>query len=428
VSALPLRRPRGLTLVEMMIALTVSALTIAAASAMLVSQQRAFVNGSSDRAQQEAGRRALQEITRRLRGAGYGVDSNLIFDFGATGVVPRPNMVEPDVSVFFPGYLCPTNVRCRDSVDASASDEIVFHSRDPMFSRVASAVTTGTVTVIGELKQPMYTGQILQISCMGGTQSRAYVTVGRDVPAPAPPAAPNAAAAVTIQLKAGAASGGVREFARENGTLTDSCFSLGGVLSPIVTTVDRSRFYVAWYAEDGTVVAPQTAGARPFLMLDQGLEGGSPGPIPMAADVEDLQLAYMFHPAAAGGPARVVGITAGVSIADDAFPIVTNTGSILPPAYDDLPDAPSRTNGYPSNIIGIRISVVVRSAEADITRATVLDRTVPAAGNRPAFQGQPNYRRSLFETTVYLPNLQTASFTYPIVNAAGGQGYNLGGG
>jgi hypothetical protein len=72
--------------------------------------------------------------------------------------------------------------------------------------------------------------------------------------------------------------------------------------------------------------------------------------------------------------------------------------------------------------------VVVRSSEADISLASDFDRTVPVAGNRAAFLGQPSYRRSLFETTVYLRNLQTTAFTFPSVNAAGGSGYNLGGG
>jgi hypothetical protein len=337
-------------------------------------------------------------------------------------------MMEPASTISYPGYRCAAGPRCRDSVDASASDEIVFHSRDPMFSRVATAVTTSAVTVLGELKEPMYAGQILQVSCMGGNQLRAYVTVGQDVPAPVAPAVSNPAVPVTIQLEPGAASGLVPVFALENATLADGCFSLTGGLSPIVTRVDRSRYYVDWYAEDGSTVAPQTPGARPYLMLDQGLAGASPGPIPMAADVEDLQLAYLYPPAVAGGPVRVVGVAAGTNIADEPFAVASDTGSILPPGYEDEPDAASRTTGHPANIIGVRISVVVRSAEPDISRITTLDRTVPAAGNRPAFLGQPNYRRSLFETTVHLPNLQTASFTYPIVNAAGGPGYNLGGG
>jgi prepilin-type N-terminal cleavage/methylation domain-containing protein len=423
VSARAARRaPRGLTLVEMMIALTVSALTIAAAASLLVHQQRAFVTGSADRAQQEAGRRALQELTRRLRSAGYGVDANQVLDFGATALVPRANLPGSVTAVSYPGYLCASAVRCRDSIDASASDEIVFLSRDPMFSRVASAVTTSSLTLAGDLKQPLYAGQLLQVSCMGGTRLRAYVTVGADVAAPATPLPTGSA---TVTLAGGISSGGVPEFGRENATLADGCFSLTGPLAPIVTAVERSRFFVAWYADDGTTVAPQTAGARPYLMLDQGLGGASPGLIPIAADVEDLQLSYLYPPAAAGGAPRVVGATEGTSIADEPFAVDTAPS---PPAYDDVPDALSRTTGHPANILGIRVSAVVRSAEPDISLISDVDRTVPAAGNRPAFLGQANYRRTLFETTVQLPNLQTASFTYPNVNAAGGQGFNLGGG
>lgn len=417
------RAPRGLTLIELLVATTVSALTVAAATTLLVQQQRSYVAGAGDRAQQEAGRMALRELTRRLRVAGYGVDSNIVLDFGATPVVPRSNLIEPATNVAFPGHQCASDVRCRDSADEDASDELVFLTRDPLFSRVASAVADTSLTLVGQLKQPMYAGQLLQVSCLGGTRARAYVTVERDVAAasPADPTAP-----LAVQLLPGTTTGGLLTFGRENTTLADACFSIATAgLQPIVTSVDRSRFYVAWYSEAGAVVAAQTAGARPYLMLDRGLGGGGATPLPIAADVEDLQLSYLYGPAVAGGPQRVVGAALGTNIADEAFPVTT---AVVPPSYDDVPDAASRTTGHASNINGIRVAVVVRSAEPDISLVTDLDRTLPAAGNRAAFLGQPNYRRSLFETTVLLRNLQTASFTFPTVNAAGGTGFNLGGG
>lgn len=416
------RASRGLTLIEMMVALTVSALTIAAATALLIGQQRSFVAGSADRAQQEAGRMALHEITRRLRTAGYGVDANGVLDFGATASVPRANLIPPAAFVSFPGYACATSVRCRDSVDSTASDELVFLTRDPLFSRFTSAVTTSTLTLAGDLKVPMYAGQILQVSCLGGSRSRAYVTVSQDV---VPPANPLPTGAPVVQLMVGVSAAGVQAFGRENATLADPCFSLGAPLGPIVTAVERTRFFIAWYTEAGAVVAPQTAGARPWLMLDHGLGGAAPTVLPIAADVEDLQFTYFYPPGVAGGPARVVGAAAGTSIADEPFAVTTTP---TPPAYDDAPDAASRTTGHPANIQGIRVSVVVRSSDPDVALITAPDRTVPAAGNRPAFLGQPNYRRSLFETTVSLPNIQAASFTYPNVNSAGGPGFNLGGG
>lgn len=417
------RAQRGLTLLELMIALTVSTLTVAAATTLLVQQQRSFVASSGDRSLQEAGRMALRELTRHARIGGYGVDSNLVLDFGPTAVVPRTNLIEPATNVAFPGYGCATAVRCRDSTTAAGSDELVLLTRDPLFSRVASAVTSTSLTLVGQLKQPMYAGQLLQVSCLGGTRARAYVTVSRDV---TPVSAPDPAGAETIQLLPGTTTGGLLTFGLENATLADACFSIATPgIQPIVTAVERRRFYVAWYAEDGTVAAAQAAGARPYLMLDRGLQGAAADPLPLAADVEDLQLTYLYPPAVAGGPQRVVGATLGTSVADEPF-AVTVTPS--PPAYDDSPDAASRTTGHPANMNAIRISVVVRTPEPDVSLASDVDRTVPAVGNRDAFLGQPYYRRTLFETTVPLRNLQTASFTYPTVDAAGGIGFNLGGG
>jgi type IV pilus assembly protein PilW len=426
------RAPRGLTLVELMVGLGVSILTIAAAMTLLIQEQHSYTTSAQDRSEQEAGRMALREITRRLRTAGYGVDSNLVLDFGTTAQVPRTNLIDPATNVAFAPYNCATDVQCRDSTDSTRSDELVFLTRDPLFSRVVTAVTPTSVTVMGQLKQPMYAGQLLQVSCLGGTRSRAYVTVAADVAAPANP---NAATAVTITLLAGQEVGVLHQFGRENATLLDPCFAIATAgQQPILTAVDRTRFYVDWYTDAGARVAPQTAGARPYLMLDRGLTPGAGGatvgstPVPIAPDVEDLQLSYLYGPAVAGGPQRPVGTTLGVGLAAD--PVLPMTTAVVPPAYDDPPDAASRTTGHPANINAVRVSVVVRSSDADISKTSDYDRTVPAAGNRPEFLGQPYYRRALFETTVYLRNLQTVAFTYPSVYTGGGStaGFNLGGG
>ena len=84
----------------------------------------------------------------------------------------------------------------------------------------------------------------------------------------------------------------------------------------------------------------------------------------------------------------------------------------------------------PGDDVGRFLGTPVRSSEADISKITDYDRTVPPAGNRDAFLGQPYYRRTLFETTVYLRNLQTVAFTYPSVYTGGGStaGFNPGGG
>ena len=163
------RAPRGLTLVELMVGLGVSILTIAAAMTLLIQEQHAYTASAQDRSEQEAGRMALREITRRLRLAGYGVDSNVVLDFGDTAQVPRTNLIDPATNVAFTSY-CPAALGCsgadvirRDSTDSTRSDEIVFLTRDPLFSRVVTAVTPTSVTVMGQLKQPMYAGQLLQV-------------------------------------------------------------------------------------------------------------------------------------------------------------------------------------------------------------------------------------------------------------------------
>jgi hypothetical protein len=144
----------------------------------------------------------------------------------------------------------------------------------------------------------------------------------------------------------------------------------------------------------------------------------------VASDVEDLQLTWYFPPAAAGGPRRAVGADPGVNAADEAFPITTQ---VVPPGYLDAPDAAARTTGHPANLEAVRVSVVVRSPDADIA-VTGASAAVPAAGNRPALAGALHHRRALFETTVVIRNMRTTTFAYPMRDPAGSPGANLGGG
>jgi type IV pilus assembly protein PilW len=407
------RRARGFTLVELMVALTVSVLTVAAAMTLLIQQQRAYVATSGDRAQQEAGRLALQDLLQRLKHAGYGVDPNLTLDFGEnTGDpdgAPRTNLRPPATFVKVSSFKCDAPVRCRDRTDGS--DELVFYARDPWFQRVATKVDKDRLTLLGELKVPLYRGQILQVSCMGGSRTRAYVTV-RDLVKAAD--APDATKEVQVDLEGGQQDAGREVFPFENAQLEDGCFSLAGAgTQPVVTAVERNRYYVGWYLPDGGVVAPQTPLSRPYLMLDQGLfdEQGQEILVPVANDVEDVQFSFYYPPAAAGGEPRLVGATPGTNAADEAFKLQAD---VVPPAMDDLADDPARTTGHPANIQAVRVSVVVRQPEPDIGLLDPEGSTVPAAGNRPALQGERFRRRSLFETTVVLRNQQSTFFVYPV--------------
>jgi type IV pilus assembly protein PilW len=420
------RASRGFTLLELAIGLGLSAIVIAAAVTLLIQQQRSYTVSATDRAHQEAGQAALREIGYRLRLAGYGVDPNLVFDFGPQAL-PVPRTGAPTNAVVFDAastYRCATAVTCRDST--AGSDEVVFLSRNPLFSRTVTTFAGTTLIFRGGLTRPIYRGQILQVSCLGGSQARGYVTVANTVLPSAP--APDPAELVTITLQPEAMAGLARVFPFENSVSSDTCWGLTAAgEAPVVTQVDRYRFYLEWFSPAGAVVAAQTPEARPYLMLDQGLtdENGAPITLPVAPDVEDLQLSYYFLPPAAGLANRLVGAESGTAASAESFPLSVADAA---PAYLEAPDAPSRRTGHPTNILAVRVAVVIRSAEQDLSAATLPDRTLPAVGNRPPLVGLTNYRRTLFENTVLIRNLRSTAYPYPQVDPAQVDGFNVGGG
>ncbi len=405
------RRARGFTLMELLVSLAISLLTVAAAMTLLVQQQRTYVATSADRAQQESGRLALQDLVGKLKQAGFGVDPNLALDFGENtgnpGVAPRSNLAGAGGFVKVTSFKCDKPIACRDRTDGS--DELVFYSRDPWFQRIASKVDTDQLTLVGELKRPILKGQILQVSCLGGSRVRAYVTV-KDVVAAA--AEPDPTKDVTVTLEAGAQDAAGREiFPFENAQLKDGCFGeTGAGLQPVVTVVDRYRYYIGWYGPDGKEgVDPLLGTSRPYLMLDQGLTDASGAAVlsPVAPDVEDLQLAYYYPPAAAGGAPRLIGAAEGVALDGGFFKMQAD---VTPPGMDDLFDSAPRLTGHPANVQAVRVSVVVRDERVDLGSSAAL----PPLGNRKETKAAADHRRTTFETTVLLRNLASTYYLYPV--------------
>jgi type IV pilus assembly protein PilW len=400
---------RGVTLTELLVSLVVSAIVCAGALSLLTQQQRAFQTSASDRAMQDSARTAVAELATNLRRAGYGIEPWLAVDLGPVpnalpSVAGAPALVTTGYPGGAPGSAlpaCNAPVTPADRDSTTGSDEIVFHARDPGFNRRLTSTSTSTLTLASALTSPLYQGQILQVMC-GGASRWAYVTVGAFVDV----------GATAVPLSTACSN----RFPHQQDQLGAGCFATG-VANARVFKIDRFHYYVARYADP-------LVGQRPYLMLDRGLlKDGAPVVEPVAADVEDVQFAYVFPRAAP----VVVGVTPGTALASSAASI--DLGAV-PPAYTDPTAAASRQTNSPGNIRAVRVSVVVRSSTPDIRLAPAASSTVPAAANRAEITDAPSgYRRLLVETTEALRNLDSRAPYFPAYSTnAGADGLNIGGG
>lgn len=410
-------RARGYTLVELMIALTISLIGVAAGMTLLIGTQHWFQSGVDDRGLQETARVALDELTSRLRVAGYGLEPGMVFDMGVLQEtvmdrVPPANRNQ----VRFGGY-CGDGVCVRDQIDAP--DELVFYARDKRWARDVTAVGVNALTLApaaNPTPEPILRGQVLQVMCYGtgGQWLWAYVTVG----------AVQVENTGETQLTLAPSPGQPFDFPFQNSLLAQPCFG-APALPPNPTVrafkVDRYRYHVAAIREDGAVVAWGTAGARPYLMLDQGLrdEDGNPIDRAVAPDVEDLQVAYVFPLAPAG---QVLAVTPATQVLPDIGGVdegVFNLKPARPFVIPSFATAPSdidlaRTSHHPANIRAVRVAVTVRTARKDIQ---IPDAAVPAAFNREEVDGEAGYRRMVFESTAYTHNLEARVPVFPMYDA-----------
>jgi hypothetical protein len=409
-----------------MIAALMGAVIVAGAVALFVAQQRSFQAGAGDRSMQEGARVALEEIAGNLRLAGYGIDRSIALDFGGvaagwlenTPVTSPPTPGEPlgATAQFLAPADCAAPVTCRDRTDGS--DELVVRFRNPFFGPhpLAAGSNAGQLVLVGGIANPMVAGQELLVICYGAEPREwAYVTVGADVAA-ADPAAPPATTIVPLLA-------GGRNFPQQNALLADPCFGRIATTPPLVFRVERLRYYVRNYADAG-------GAQRPYLVVERGrgLNGGSPEPV--APDVEDLQVAYLFPflagrtPGGALSPNRAERVMGGTP----GTPLTSGAGSIdLAGPFPTLADARYLTsdpatgvlaNFTPSNIRAVRLSLLVRSPVPDAPADTL---TLPVVLNRtaqPVAAAARRYRRFLVETTVFLPNMTAVHSFAPYYRGA----------
>jgi type IV pilus assembly protein PilW len=412
----------GFTLIELLVGIVVSLVVVAGAVTLLGAQKRSFQGSNADRAQQETARMALEEISQNLRMAGYGVEPAMVFDFGQMTDVPMERAPQgPSDLVTFggdsagtTGFACSSAVECRD--DVAGPDQLAFQYRSPYFNhRIASVSSSTSLIIDGPLQQPLRKGQVLQAVCMSGSMVWAYLRVGADVAA-------TQDAQVTVPLE----SGTDLEYPHQNRLIDpgagDTCYRTG--LARLLK-VERFRYLVQSYDAAGAVTAWNAAGSRPYLLLDRGLfdANGNPDLEVVTPDVEDLQVAYVYPLGPAGQ--QVAGVTSGVRLGNSMAGIeFAPSGGT--PRYETARLSPLRGTRFPANIRAVRVAVVVRPPNADITLPN--ETNIPAAGNRPALTtGQPGYRRMLFETSVTLPNMETRAPFFPFTGTGTDQ-LNVSGG
>jgi type IV pilus assembly protein PilW len=407
---------RGVTLVELLVAMAVSALVLVAMVGIVTSQQQAYADGHRVRAAQASARNALLFLEQKLSLAGYGMAPSLAIDLDRYTTGPCPADLKE-------GGVCKRD-RTNDS------DELVFYARNPSYwlepGGTGLAGRTWTVTSSGITSTHLHLnaragdkflkGQVLQAVCEGASQY-VYVTVKTTATAPGGP--------LGVELESSASAD---PFKRQD-IATEDCFASG---TARVFQIDRYRLHVRPVTVDGR--------KDPFLVLDRGVDSaGTDGAIDdtdeefVAEGIESMQVAYVL------GNGQVVGATSGTAITFTAgfpgAPATTNTLTTLvfpgpAPAPDESlysptswyryvmgpPADPERLTDHQANIRAIRIVIVARSPEPDHTRESSppmlrLNQSAPAAwvGAATATDG---YQRVAFEATIPLPNMLSQGMVY----------------
>jgi type IV pilus assembly protein PilW len=407
------RRPRGFTLIEVLVGAAVAIVVIGLVSAAFLSQQRSLQTLDLSREASNAARDAMLSMQETIGRAGYGVDPRYTFDFR--------------------NYSCPSwtaATPCRDSI--TGPDEIVFLTRDPGYywagtpaSTVQGCDSTATctghawqllgfdtthVTVNAAAGDRFLKGQVLQLTCAKGTNP----TMGQVA------TTVQAGAAGGLQLTLDSVVAG-NPYRTNIGAGHDPCFDGTGAGPSANAAAGVSAFFVSRYRYH---IA--TVNGEPWLMLDRGLDynqngttaenlgAGSPDTadeIPIARGVEGMQIAYLLGPSTTGiaapdnGADWVVGDTPGTLEEPDP--------TAAAPSQSAADTDPSRFTLHPANIRGVRIQLVVRSLRQDITQPG------PWAGDPATLSGATSienrndftavtlgrYRRYFSAVAVAVPNL-----------------------
>ncbi len=407
-------RHRGVTLVELLVALAVSSIVLVGIIAVASAQQKAYYDGARVRAAQASARNAILFLEQKVSQAGFGMAPSLAFDLDRSG------------------GPCPAQLSTGGTPDCARdrtndSDELVFYARNPNYWMpndatadpvgrawriVANGLSSTQLKVSARAGQKFLKGQVLLLVCDGASQY-AYVTVQTTTPAVASGDTP-------IPLVSASSSD---PFLGQD-TATNDCFDAGTARA---FQIDRYRLHVR---------PVDVGGGRldPYLVLDQGVDlaGGTAIDAEdeqlVAEGIESMQVAYVLANGTQVGASGAVTFTRGFPGGSAANTITTlqfpgpapeGSESVYSPTswyryYMGPPPDANRLTNHQANIRAIRIAIVARSPEPD---RTVAGSTAPILNfnqtARPSWiTANDGYQRVSFETTIQLPNMLSQGMVY----------------
>ncbi|HEY0879892.1 MAG TPA: prepilin-type N-terminal cleavage/methylation domain-containing protein, partial [Archangium sp.] len=282
------RFARGVTLVELLVSLVIMSVVMLAVMTVFIAVQRSYETMSRTRSAIEGSRAAVSYVERQVRMAGYGIDPRYAFDFTVSGgLTSKDNMA---VSGVLPSTVPVT------------TDDLAYRYRDPNWLRrgAMSGTTLNLINANGlgaTFGLKLQAGQRLMVMCPGGNDWAVFqLNSGRD---------PTDTSATVTHVSA--------PFPAPTSCLTQTT----GSAIPYVALLQERRIRI------------RNIGGRPFLVAYRQIRDATGAVVqpdaanlnydPIAADVEDFQVAYVMNrpgDMAAGPGAFRSACCAGAAVVD----------------------------------------------------------------------------------------------------------------